>query len=136
MNRNILFSALVATFAVGCYNPGIVDRTQPNYTKKSDLLDGQWYYKNTIVGSPNTASGARVGFGGQLEKIRFEIQEILLVGYRTRLATLGCLIMMWSVLTRNPFTFHGGDTLTIWLLIWLSGTLPLPMPVPRRMSWK
>ncbi|MBL8949292.1 MAG: zinc-dependent metalloprotease, partial [Myxococcaceae bacterium] len=63
--------------------PGLVDKTQPEYTKKADLLDGQWYYKNTVVGSPNTAVRTRVAFGGQLEKIRWEIQEKLLVGYRT-----------------------------------------------------
>ncbi|MBL8949482.1 MAG: hypothetical protein JNK82_01805, partial [Myxococcaceae bacterium] len=85
MKKNILLTgALAALLALtGCNTPGLVDKTQPEYTKKADLLDGQWYYKNTIVGSPNTAVRTRVAFGGQLEKIRWEIQEKLLVGYRT-----------------------------------------------------
>ncbi len=83
MNSKILLTGALAVLAIGCSNPGVVDRTQPNYTKKSDLLEGQWYYKNTIVGAPNSATVTRVAFGGQLEKIRWEVQEKLLVGYRT-----------------------------------------------------
>ncbi|MBK7863780.1 MAG: zinc-dependent metalloprotease [Archangiaceae bacterium] len=91
MNRkNLLFTALATlSLVAGCYSPELIDRTTPNYVKKSDLLDGQWYYKNTIVGAPNTSSGARLGNGGKLEKIRWEIQEDLLVGYRTYEVTPG-----------------------------------------------
>jgi len=77
----VAFAAIVMT--AGCNTPGLIDRTQPQYVKKSELLDGQWYYRNTIVGTPNISVNTRVGFGGELEKIRWEIQENLLVGYRT-----------------------------------------------------
>jgi len=85
MNKNILLTGALAvlTSLTACNTPGLVDKTQPEYTKKTDLLQGQWYYKNTIIGSPNTAVRARVAFGGDLDKIRWEIQENLLVGYRT-----------------------------------------------------
>src|SRR5437762_2102866 len=79
--RSLLFAAV--SIGVAACNPGYIDRTKPQYVKKSELLDGQWYYKNTVVGSPNSAVPALVGAGGKLEKIRWEIQEKLLVGYRT-----------------------------------------------------
>jgi hypothetical protein len=49
---------------------------------------------------------------------------MLLVGYRTRLATALCLAMSWSLIARNPRMAHGGDGLMIWMLIW-SLFLPL-----------
>jgi hypothetical protein len=83
--RTFMFRArtLAVLLAAACNAPQLVDRTQPNYVKKSDLLDSVWYYKNTIVGSPNSQQTLRVGQGGRLDKLRFEIQENLLVGYRT-----------------------------------------------------
>jgi hypothetical protein len=86
--RTVL-AACAAVLAVGCGQPELLDRTQPNYVKKSDLLDGQWYIKQTIVDAPKTpGSPAIIGSGGslsggKLEKIRWEIQENMLVGYRT-----------------------------------------------------
>lgn len=80
----ILFAACTAFVAVGCGQPELIDRTQPNYVKKADLLDGQWYIKETIVDLPKTPGAPGViGAGGSLEKIRWEIQENLLVGYRS-----------------------------------------------------
>lgn len=79
-----LFAACAAVVAVGCAQPDIVDRTQPNYVKKADLLDGQWYIKETIVDTPKTpGSPGVIGAGGRLEKVRWEVQENMLVGYRT-----------------------------------------------------
>ncbi len=72
-------SAMIA----GCSQPEMIDRTQPNYIKKSDL-DGVWYIKETIVDAPETPNGvATVGYGGKLEKIRWEIQEDMLVAVRS-----------------------------------------------------
>jgi len=80
----ILFAAISALVAVGCGQPELLDRTQPNYVKKSDLLDGQWYIKETIVDLPKTPGAPGViGSGGELDKIRWEVQENMLVGYRT-----------------------------------------------------
>ncbi|MBL8919372.1 MAG: zinc-dependent metalloprotease [Myxococcaceae bacterium] len=80
----ILFAAAAAVVAVGCGQPDIIDRTQPNYVKKADLLDGQWYIKETIVDTAKTPGAAGIiGSGGKLEKIRWEVQENMLVGYRS-----------------------------------------------------
>jgi hypothetical protein len=80
----ILLAALSAMAAFGCAQPELVDRTQPNYVKKADLIDGQWYIKETVVDMPKTPGAPGViGSGGGMEKIRWEVQENLLVGYRT-----------------------------------------------------
>ncbi len=83
-SSRILLAAAIAFVAVGCSQPELIDRTQPNYVKKSDLLDGQWYIKETVVDLPKTPGAPGViGSGGKLEKIRWEIQGGLLVGYRS-----------------------------------------------------
>ncbi len=33
--------------AAGCDSPTLIDRTQPNYVKKSELLNGSWYIQET-----------------------------------------------------------------------------------------
>ena len=86
MNR--LFRAVLlastALVAVGCGQPELIDRTQPNFVKKSDLLEGTWYIQESVIDAPKTPSGAAtVGYGGRMEKIRWEVQEDLLVGYRS-----------------------------------------------------
>lgn len=86
MNR-LMRSALIAAtalFAVACGQPALIDRTQPNFVKKSELLDGTWYIKESIIDAPKTPNGiATIGYGGKLEKIRWEVQEGLLVAYRS-----------------------------------------------------
>ncbi len=86
MNR-LFRSVLAATavvFSVGCVQPDVIDKTQPNYLKKSDLLDGTWYIQESVIDAPKTPGAATViGYGGKMEKIRWEVQEDLLVGYRS-----------------------------------------------------
>ncbi len=82
MTMNRLFFAAVLGALAGCEQPELIDRTQPNYIKKSDL-DGVWYLKETVVDAPKTPSGTVIGYGGKLEKIRWEIQEDLLVAMRS-----------------------------------------------------
>lgn len=43
---------------------------------------------------------------------------MLLVGFRTRLATVGCFIMLASLQARNPMVLHRADTLHRVLLFW------------------
>ncbi len=50
----------------------------------------------------------------------------LLVGYRTRVATVLCWGLAYSVQARNPFVHTGGDTVLLQLLFW-SMFLPLGM---------
>jgi hypothetical protein len=76
----LLSSLLAAACGQG---PELVDRTQPNYVKKTDLTTGTWYLHDTVVGVPPTSSITFVGYQGPLEKVRFEIQEKHLVAYRS-----------------------------------------------------
>ena len=73
----------VAVVVSGCSTPELIDRTMPNYTKKADLLTGTWYIQESIIDVPKTSGAATVGDTSALEKIRWEIHEDLLVGYRT-----------------------------------------------------
>ena len=81
-----LASALLiaaAVFVSGCSAPEMIDRTQPNYIKKEDLLTGTWYFKESVVDVAKTSPAATIGYGGSIDKIRWEIHEDLLVGYRS-----------------------------------------------------
>ncbi len=73
----------VAVVVSGCSTPDLIDRTTPNYVTKADLLEGTWYIKESVVDVPKTSGAATIGYGSQLEKVRWEIHEDLLVGYRT-----------------------------------------------------
>jgi hypothetical protein len=53
----------------------------------------------------------------------------LLVGYRTRLATLGSLLLLASLHARNPLVLNGGDALLRRLLLW-----GLFLPLGERLS--
>ncbi len=53
-----------------------LDRTQPNAIRK-DVLQGEWYFQQTVVDIPGTYSATFVGetnFQG-MERIRFDVQE-------------------------------------------------------------
>ncbi len=62
---------------------GDINRVQPNVVKKTELLDGQWYLRNTITYTPATTGFTFAGETGTMEKIVWEIQEDTLVGYRS-----------------------------------------------------
>jgi hypothetical protein len=79
-----LVSVAMMFVMTGCEQPQVIDRTMPNYMKKSDLLDGTWYIKESVVDAPKTPGNPiTIGYGGDIEKIRWEFQEDLLVGYRS-----------------------------------------------------
>jgi Met-zincin len=80
---NHIAVAALTLAALGCSPPPVLDKTQPNYTRKSDLLSGQWYLQTTIVDVPETSPVATVGYSDGLDKVRFEVQEGLLVAFRT-----------------------------------------------------
>jgi hypothetical protein len=52
------------------------------------------------------------------------LAAMLVLGYCTRLAVVGCLVMSWSLMARNTMLTSSGDGLLIWMLIW-SIFLPL-----------
>ncbi len=76
-------AAAAAAFLAACaQSNGDITRVQPNVTKKTDLLDGAWYFRNTVTWTPATTGFTYPGQTGAMEKLVFEIQEGHLVGYR------------------------------------------------------
>ncbi len=59
-----------------------IDRTQPNAINK-DQFRGLWYYKATIVESDPGAAASIDGYASSVDKIRWEITQGLLIGYRS-----------------------------------------------------
>ncbi|MBN2360512.1 MAG: zinc-dependent metalloprotease [Deltaproteobacteria bacterium] len=83
----VLAGLLVAAF--GCAQEiGDVNRVQPDYIKKSDLT-GEWYFLPTIVETQYNQGIIFEGYPGTMEKIRWEIQEGALLGYRSYAAQPG-----------------------------------------------
>jgi hypothetical protein len=86
LNSRSLSLALFAAAAVvasACGRPELIDRTRPNYMRKSDLTSGTWYLKSTVVDVPPNSAAAVVGFGGNMEKVHFVVMENILVAFRT-----------------------------------------------------
>ncbi len=87
MNTRYLMLAAattVALLATACGNgPELIDRTQPNYVKKSELTQGTWYIQDTVVDVPPTSALTFIGYQAEMDKVRFEIQEDHLVAYRS-----------------------------------------------------
>ncbi len=85
-----LASAAIAVFAAACaQSNGDVNRVQPNVVRKSDLLDGEWYLRNTVTHTPFNTQFTFPGQTGAMEKLVWEIQEGNLVGYRSYPYMLG-----------------------------------------------
>lgn len=83
LHLRLLTAAAAALVAASCaQNNGDINRVQPNVMKKSDLLDGQWYFRNTVTWAPATTGFTFTGETGKLEKLVFEIRQGDLVGYR------------------------------------------------------
>ena len=85
-----LAAAAAALFAVGCaQSNGDLNRVQPNVMKKEDLLDGQWFFRNSVSYTPFNTQFTYPGQTGNMEKLVWEIQERNLVGYRSYPYILG-----------------------------------------------
>lgn len=83
MRNRAFATSLVLAVAAGCApSVGTIDRTQPNGIAKSQF-SGLWYTKSTIIDAEPGASSAVDGYSSDLDKIRWEIREDLLVGYRS-----------------------------------------------------
>src|SRR6478752_3473544 len=79
--------AFVSLFAA-CAGQGDIDRTQPDKVDKTIFLnlDGTprtFYYRKTTVGVPPTSNYTFEGSMGDLLKVRFDILEKYIVGYRS-----------------------------------------------------
>ena len=80
MRNRAFATSLVLAVAAGCApSVGTIDRTQPNGIAKSQF-SGLWYTKSTIIDAEPGASSAVDGYSSDLDKIRWEIREDLLVG--------------------------------------------------------
>lgn len=67
---------------VGCLGEAeTIDRTQPNALDKA-MFEGIWYYRASVIDS-DRESGAVEGITSKVDKIRWEIREDALVGYRS-----------------------------------------------------
>ncbi|MDP1826872.1 MAG: hypothetical protein Q8L48_26605 [Archangium sp.] len=83
-------AALLVLFAVSCApSNGDIIRVQPNVVRKADLLDGQWFFRNTVTWTPFNTQFTFPGQTGNMEKLVWEIQEGNLVGYRSYAYTVG-----------------------------------------------
>jgi hypothetical protein len=95
MNRSLLRitfalgAAALAQSLAGCAGQGDIDRTQPDKIPKSMFFqaDGKtpkvFYYRQTYVEVPITSSWAFEGTMGNLDKVRFDVQQNYLYGYRS-----------------------------------------------------
>lgn len=74
----------VAVMAASCAQQvGDIDRTQPNKLEKSDFNDGGvWLMRQTIADVPSTNAFFFTGISSGAEKVRWEITEDALIGYR------------------------------------------------------
>mgnify|MGYP001365428593 CR=1 FL=1 len=61
---------------------GDIDRSQPGKIKK-EALQGEWYYRQTVIDVPFTGGVTFVGEQSILERVHFEISENVLTAYRS-----------------------------------------------------
>src|SRR5215510_7650210 len=83
MNRFLEVLAISSSLAAfGCAGDvKTIDRTQPNALDKT-MFEGIWYERATVT-SASPESGETEGINSHMEKMRWEITEELLIGYRT-----------------------------------------------------
>ncbi len=83
----LLTAIAVSTLAACAGDQGDINYVQPGYVRKSELLGKSWYYRRTVVDTPegNQDIGwATVGSGDiyTMERVKFEVQENYLIAYR------------------------------------------------------
>ena len=83
----------IAFFGVGCAQEvGDIDRTQPDKLEKA-LFDSndEWYYRQTVVDTDDTAAGGLLfeGYYSSLKRIRWQVTEDFLFACSTVAPVLG-----------------------------------------------
>ncbi len=82
--RALLWTAFIGVAGIGCaQDVGDIDRTQPNLLRKDMFTDHAWYVRQTVIDVPPTSTFSFVGETGSMEMIRWDIQQDMLVGYRS-----------------------------------------------------
>jgi hypothetical protein len=104
--RSLLMVPLAGLLLAACAGKGDISRVQTDALDKSFFLneDGsprKFYYRQTITGLPPTSGASFEGMMGDLMKVRFDITEKFLKGYRS---------YDYAVGSQNPTT--GGDNNT------------------------
>ena len=82
-----------------------------------DYYNSSWFWSFHFF-------GGNWFFQGFLFLLTFLVALQLLIGYRTKLASIALWLLLISLQTRNPFVLHGGDVLWRVMLFW-SLFLPL-----------
>ncbi len=100
----VRFTDLRAMYTDGGILPREVLREYHRYA-------GDWFW--TLHGLSGSAT-----FAAALFLLAGVLAVLLLVGYRTRWATLGCWLLLVSLHHRNPLLVTGGDVLLAMLLFW------------------
>ncbi len=67
---------------------GLVDRTQANRVSKS-LFQGEWYFHPTVLETQYNQGILFEGLSGELERIKWDVQETRLIAYRAWTLTEG-----------------------------------------------
>ncbi|MDP7038014.1 MAG: zinc-dependent metalloprotease [Myxococcota bacterium] len=80
--KNISIVVALATLAACAGEVGEIDRTQPNKIQKS-LFEGEWYSRMTIIENQFNQGMMFEGYQGDMERIRWEVRESELIGYRS-----------------------------------------------------
>src|ERR1044071_2356734 len=101
--RSVLMVSLAGLLLAACAGKGDVSRVQTDSLDKGFFLnaDGtprKFYYRQTVTGLPPTSGASFEGMMGDLQKVRFEVTEKYLIGYRA---------YDYAVGSQNPTT--GGD---------------------------
>jgi len=82
MSRSLLACALLVFGSFGCNEERpAISRVQANAMEKS-AFEGDWYMVQTVIDAPYTTEFTFTGDQSEVEKLRWEIQEKVLVGYR------------------------------------------------------
>ena len=79
----LMAAALALATISGCPEPRPpIDRTQANAIPKA-LFEGEWYFQRTVVDVPYETEFTFIGDQGELERIRWRIEENMLVAVRS-----------------------------------------------------
>jgi len=76
------WSLFAILFSLAACSPRTVDVVQPGALDK-DALDGEWYWRRTVTDVPYGTAATFAGASDALERIRWRIEEDLLLGYRS-----------------------------------------------------
>ena len=68
MARWVMLLVVAALLLAACaQDVGDINRVQPNVMKKADLLDGTWYFRNSVTWTPATTNFTYPGQTGSID---------------------------------------------------------------------